>query len=29
MWEKFEKPILEKKGITTEVVDINKNIKCC
>jgi hypothetical protein len=28
VWEKFEKPILEKKGITTEVIDINKKAKC-
>jgi uncharacterized protein RhaS with RHS repeats len=27
VWEQFEKPILEKKGITTEVVEVNKNTK--
>ena len=27
VWEKIEKPILEKKGITTEVIDVNKNVK--
>jgi RHS repeat-associated protein len=28
VWEKFEKPILAKKGITTEVIDVNKKVKC-